>query len=76
VMRRTGILATLGEDRLWHTISAGVRQARKVHGIKGWAEPDSADDDRAEVVRHGGHDDAEPADSDLDEDPATAARRG
>jgi sulfate permease, SulP family len=57
VLRRTGILDSLGEDRLWHTISAGVRQARTAHGIKGWAEPDRPEDDTVEVVRHGAHDD-------------------
>jgi sulfate permease, SulP family len=38
VMRRTGILDLLGDDHLWHTISQGVKQARKAHGIEGWAE--------------------------------------
>ncbi len=63
VLRRTGILATLGEDRLWHTISAGVRQARKTHGIKGWVELEVPEDDAAEVVRHSAHDDDEEPDA-------------
>jgi sulfate permease, SulP family len=76
VLRRTGILATLGEDRLWHTISAGVRHARKAHGIKGWAEADVPEDDAAEVVRHGAHDDDEPGpDAEVAGDGVAPVRR-
>ena len=33
VLRRSGLLAALGEDHLWHSISQGVREARRVHGL-------------------------------------------
>lgn len=34
VLRRSGFMALLGEDHLWHSISQGVRQARKEHHLK------------------------------------------
>ena len=76
VLRRTGILATLGEDRLWHTISAGVRHARKVHGITGWAEPDTSEDDTVEVVRHGAHDHRDPGEPEEPDDAGEVASTG
>jgi high affinity sulfate transporter 1 len=33
-LRRSGLLAELGEDHLWHSISQGVREARRMHGLK------------------------------------------
>ncbi|MGZ4615788.1 MAG: SulP family inorganic anion transporter [Actinomycetes bacterium] len=33
-LRRSGFMAELGEDHLWHSISQGVREARKAHGLK------------------------------------------
>jgi sulfate permease, SulP family len=65
VMRRTGILEQLGDDHVWHTISAGVKEARRAHGIEGWAdaaEPEvTADEERM-------------ASSHADEDPGPAPR--
>jgi sulfate permease, SulP family len=34
VLRRSGLVAELGEDHLWHSISQGVREARRAHGLK------------------------------------------
>jgi hypothetical protein len=34
VLRRSGLIAELGEDHLWHSISQGVREARHAHGLK------------------------------------------
>jgi SulP family sulfate permease len=34
VLRRSGLTAELGEDHLWHSISQGVREARRAHGVK------------------------------------------
>ncbi|MGZ8689438.1 MAG: SulP family inorganic anion transporter [Aeromicrobium sp.] len=32
-LRRTGLLGELGEDHLWHSISQGVREARRSHNL-------------------------------------------
>ncbi|MFC4783906.1 SulP family inorganic anion transporter [Nocardioides sp. MAHUQ-72] len=32
-LRRSGLLADLGDDHLWHSISQGVREARRAHGL-------------------------------------------
>jgi MFS superfamily sulfate permease-like transporter len=34
VLRRSGLMAELGEDHQWHSISQGVREARRAHGLK------------------------------------------
>ena len=34
VLRRSGLMAELGEDHVWHSISQGVREARNAHGLK------------------------------------------
>jgi sulfate permease, SulP family len=34
-LRRSGLMAEVGEDHLWHSISQGVREARRVHGLLG-----------------------------------------
>jgi high affinity sulfate transporter 1 len=34
LLRRSGLMDELGEDHLWHSISQGVRQARRAHGLK------------------------------------------
>jgi MFS superfamily sulfate permease-like transporter len=34
-LRRSGLLPELGEDHLWHSISQGVREARRLHGLLG-----------------------------------------
>jgi high affinity sulfate transporter 1 len=31
-LRRSGLMLELGEDHLWHSISQGVREARRLHG--------------------------------------------
>ena len=33
-LRRSGLMADLGEDHLWHSISQGVREARRANGLK------------------------------------------
>ena len=33
-LRRSGLIAELGEDHLWHSISQGVREARRAHGLE------------------------------------------
>lgn len=32
-LRRSGLMAEIGEDHLWHSISQAVREARRAHGI-------------------------------------------
>ncbi|WP_395692375.1 SulP family inorganic anion transporter [Nocardioides sp.] len=32
-LARTGFMAEIGEDHLWHSISQGVREARRAHGL-------------------------------------------
>jgi len=32
-LRRSGLVETLGDDHLWHSISQGVREARRTHGL-------------------------------------------
>jgi len=32
-LRRSGLAAEVGDDHMWHSISQGVRQARRVHGL-------------------------------------------
>jgi hypothetical protein len=34
VRRQSGLMAELGEHHLWHSISQGVREARRAHGLK------------------------------------------
>jgi MFS superfamily sulfate permease-like transporter len=34
-LRRSGLAAELGDDHMWHSISQGVREARRVHGLHG-----------------------------------------
>jgi high affinity sulfate transporter 1 len=34
LLRRSGLMDELGEDHLWHSISQGVREARRAHGLK------------------------------------------
>jgi sulfate permease, SulP family len=33
-LRRSGLMAELGEDHQWHSIPQGVREARRAHGLK------------------------------------------
>lgn len=32
-LKRSGLMAEIGEDHLWHSISQGVREARMAHGL-------------------------------------------
>ena len=41
VLRRSGLMAELGEDHLWHSISQGVREARRAHGLERRPRPTS-----------------------------------
>jgi SulP family sulfate permease len=47
VLRRSGFIEELGHDRMWHSISAGVRAARAQVNVTGKAHPQlvDADDD-------------------------------
>jgi len=44
-LRRSGLAAELGDDHQWHSISQGVRQARRVHGLIEPSAPDGAPPD-------------------------------
>lgn len=57
-LRRTGFLARLGEDHLWHSISQGVREARRTHGLRDLPA----------------HDGRPPSDEDFAEDALDAER--
>lgn len=51
VLKRSGFLDELGEGRMWHSISAGARAARKEFGIESKSHPqfdedENGDDDR------------------------------
>ena len=41
-LRRSGLAAELGEDHLWHSISQGVREARRLHGLRDLPAHDGA----------------------------------
>ncbi len=43
-LRRSGLVTELGEDHLWHSISQGVREARRAHGLKPAAARTDAED--------------------------------
>jgi MFS superfamily sulfate permease-like transporter len=45
VLNRSGFVTSLGEGRMWHSISAGVRAARKDLSISGKAHPQFIDDE-------------------------------
>jgi high affinity sulfate transporter 1 len=40
LLRRSGLMSELGEDHVWHSISQGVREARRAHGLKHVAATD------------------------------------
>ena len=39
LLRRSGVMDVIGEDHIWHSISQGVRQARRDHGITAELRP-------------------------------------
>lgn len=51
VLNRSGFVASLGEGRMWHSISAGVRAARKDLSINGKSHAQFIDDDEGEEDR-------------------------
>jgi high affinity sulfate transporter 1 len=56
VLRRSGLAADLGKDHLWHSISQGVRQARRTHGLLDLAaQPGTSLDDEPLAVDHEEH---------------------
>ena len=68
-LRRSGLAAELGDDHVWHSITQGVREARRVHGLldlpahKGAPpddEPLDADQEEHIVARHPGPAPPEP----------------
>jgi sulfate permease, SulP family len=82
VLRHHGLRAVLGEDHIWHSISQGVREARRQHDIPS-AEPQEAESvsagedvvvittptDSQAGVRHGRRPvEPEPADVEVEEE--------
>ena len=64
-LRRSGLMAEIGEDHLWHSISQAVREARRAHGIGPAAVADAGEDAAEEHIaarspRSAGPDGAEP----------------
>jgi SulP family sulfate permease len=64
-LRRSGLMAEIGEDHLWHSISQAVREARRAHGIGPAAAADAGEDAAEEHIaarstRAAGPDGAEP----------------
>ena len=45
VLKRSGFMDELGEGRMWHSISAGARAARREFGIEGKSHPQEIDED-------------------------------
>ena len=45
VLAKAGFIDKLGPDRMWHSISAGVRAARKTEKLKGKPHPQDIDED-------------------------------
>jgi SulP family sulfate permease len=43
-LRRSGLMAEIGEDHLWHSISQAVREARRAHGIGPAVAADAGED--------------------------------
>lgn len=56
VLRRSQVMATIGEDHVWHSISQGVRRARKDHGIRAAYRPAAGYDPDAPNVPTSGED--------------------
>lgn len=50
ILRRTGLTEQIGTDRMWRTISQGVRQARHSFGIEGWAPETGAEAEERVVL--------------------------
>lgn len=54
LLRRAGVMDTIGEDHVWHTISQGVKRARKDHGISDSPAPAADyDPDRPHIPSSG-----------------------
>jgi MFS superfamily sulfate permease-like transporter len=43
-LRRSGLMAEIGEDHLWHSITQAVREARRAHGLEPAPAADAGDD--------------------------------
>lgn len=56
VLRRSGVMTTIGEDHVWHSISQGVKRARKDHGITADFRPAAGYDPDAAHVPASGED--------------------
>jgi len=68
-LRKSGLAADLGDDHMWHSISQGVREARRLHGLRGLPahdgtlpdeEPLEAEHEEHIVARHPGPAPPEP----------------
>ena len=80
VLAKAGFIALLGDDHMWHSISAGVRAAKHAAHLKGKShaqdvsEPDEPDEDDSAADERIAVDDATP-DADLAEPPALPTER-
>lgn len=68
VLKRSGFLQQLGEGRMWHSISAGSRAARKEFAIEGKSHP-QADDEVVEAERIAPDDESTPGYCDPEPEP-------
>ncbi|MFN8128177.1 MAG: SulP family inorganic anion transporter [Candidatus Nanopelagicales bacterium] len=50
VLKRSGFLEQLGDGRMWHSISAGSRAARKEFAIEGKSHPQAEDEVESEQI--------------------------
>jgi high affinity sulfate transporter 1 len=69
VLRHHGLRAELGEDHIWHSISQGIREARRQHQIPSAEpqEPEPTDfEEKEEIVVASTHDEL-PEDGQLDD---------
>jgi high affinity sulfate transporter 1 len=46
LLRRSGAMAVIGEDHVWHSVSDAVKRAREAHGITARAKPVEPDTDK------------------------------
>jgi sulfate permease, SulP family len=56
LLRRSGVMAQIGEDHVWHSISQGVRRARADHGIDAKPRPSPDYDPKLSFIPPSGED--------------------
>jgi high affinity sulfate transporter 1 len=69
VLKRSGFLDQLGEGRMFHSISAGARAARKEFGIEGKSHPQFDEEENGDADRIAADDEGSPGYDDPDEEP-------